>query len=177
MGFRDGSRISSAATSVSPMHPVTHQKQVFPWRACLSASAIGSDTVQGGAEPARADRRPSLSRQPCPSLTFVGAASSVVHAAVGALLGENLPAPSFAPAGEDPIVYAILYPIFGVALLVARITAGSLWASIAMRLTCLTVVRVVVDGAASQAGRRPRCSWSPGVAEFTRSSDNGDFCP
>lgn len=84
--------------------------------------------------------------------TFAGAASSVVHAVVGTLLGEEVPAPSFAPAGEDPVAYAILYPIFGVTLLIARITTGSLWTSIALHLTYLTVVRVTIDGAARDAG-------------------------
>ncbi|GAA3641996.1 hypothetical protein GCM10022267_30630 [Lentzea roselyniae] len=84
--------------------------------------------------------------------TFAGAASSVVHAAVGTLLGENVPAPGFAPAGEDPVAYAVLYPVFGAALLVARITTGSLWASIALHLTYLTVIRVTIDGASRDAG-------------------------
>jgi membrane protease YdiL (CAAX protease family) len=84
--------------------------------------------------------------------TFAGAASSVVYAAVGTLLGEDVPAPGFAPAGEDPVAYAVLYPIFGAALLVARITTGSLWASIALHLTYLTVIRVTIDGASRAAG-------------------------
>lgn len=84
--------------------------------------------------------------------TFAGAASSIVYAAVGTLLGENMPAPGFAPAGEDPVAYAILYPIFGVALLIARITTGSLWTSIALHLTYLTVIRVTIDGASRDAG-------------------------
>jgi membrane protease YdiL (CAAX protease family) len=84
--------------------------------------------------------------------TFAGVASSVVYAAVGTLLGEDVPTPSFAPVGEDPIAYAILYPIFGAALLVARITTGSLWTSIGLHLTYLTVVRVALDGEGRDAG-------------------------
>jgi len=84
--------------------------------------------------------------------TFAGASSSVVYAAVGTLLGLDVPAPSFAPVGEDPLAYAILYPVFGAALLIARITTGSLWTSIAMHLTYLTVVRVTLDGTARDAG-------------------------
>lgn len=84
--------------------------------------------------------------------TFAGATSSVVHFAVGTLLGESVSAPGFAPAGQDPVAYAVLYPVFGAALLVARITTGSLWASIALHLTYLTVVRVTIDGAARDAG-------------------------
>lgn len=71
---------------------------------------------------------------------------------VGTLLGEDVPTPGFAPAGEDPVAYAVLYPIFGVALLIARITTGSLWTSIALHLTYLTVIRVTIDGASRDAG-------------------------
>jgi membrane protease YdiL (CAAX protease family) len=84
--------------------------------------------------------------------TFAGAASSVVFAVVGALLGEDVPGPGFAPSGEDPVEYAILYPIFGAVLLIARITTGSLWTAIGMHLTYLTVVRVALDGASRDAG-------------------------
>ncbi|GAB2831902.1 CPBP family intramembrane glutamic endopeptidase [Lentzea nigeriaca] len=84
--------------------------------------------------------------------TFAGAGSSVVHWGVGTLLGEAVPLPGFAPAGEDPVAYAILYPIFGVALLAARITTGSLWTSVGLHLTYLTVVRATIDGASRNAG-------------------------
>lgn len=84
--------------------------------------------------------------------TFAGATSSVVHAAVGTLLGENVPPPGFAPAGEDPIAYAVLYPVFGAVLLIARITTGSLWTSIAAHLTYLSVLRVTIDGASRDSG-------------------------
>lgn len=84
--------------------------------------------------------------------TFAGAASSVVYTVVGTLLGENVPGPSFAPTGEDPVAYAILYPIFGTALLIARITTGSLWTAIALHLTYLTAVRIVLDGSSRNAG-------------------------
>ncbi|UQS22983.1 CPBP family intramembrane metalloprotease [Amycolatopsis thermalba] len=84
--------------------------------------------------------------------TFTGAGSSVVHAWVGALLGIEVPAPAFAPVGSDPVSYAVLYPIFGAVLLIARITTGSLWTSIALHLTYLTVVRTTLDGAARSAG-------------------------
>lgn len=84
--------------------------------------------------------------------TFAGAASSVVYAVVGTLLGEQVPAPGFAPPGEDPVAYAVLYPIFGATLLIARITTGSLWTSIALHLTYLTAVRITFDGEARDAG-------------------------
>ncbi|MFB9433678.1 CPBP family glutamic-type intramembrane protease [Streptoalloteichus tenebrarius] len=84
--------------------------------------------------------------------TFAGAGSSVVYAVVGTLLGEDVPAPGFAPAGEDPFAYAVLYPIFGSVLLIARITTGSLWTSVALHLTYLTVARVTLEGEARGAG-------------------------
>lgn len=84
--------------------------------------------------------------------TFAGAGASVVHSVVGTLLRLDVPAPAFAPAGEDPIVYAVMYPVFGVTLLLARITTGSLWTSVAVHLTYLTVVRVALDGTARGAG-------------------------
>jgi membrane protease YdiL (CAAX protease family) len=84
--------------------------------------------------------------------TFAGAASLVVLSAVGTLLNEDVPSPSFAPPGEDPIAYAVLYPVFGIALLIARITTGSLWACIALHLTYLTAVRIAFDGTARDAG-------------------------
>lgn len=84
--------------------------------------------------------------------TFAGAASSVVYAVVGTLLGEEVSVPGFAPAGEDPVAYAILYPVFGMALLIARITTGSLWTSIALHLTYLTTIRVTLDGESRDAG-------------------------
>jgi membrane protease YdiL (CAAX protease family) len=84
--------------------------------------------------------------------TFAAAASSVVYAAVGALLGQDVPGPSFAPAGEDPVAYAILYPVFGTALLIARITTGSLWTAIAMHLTYLTTARIVLGGSSRSTG-------------------------
>ncbi|SHG94426.1 CPBP family intramembrane glutamic endopeptidase [Streptoalloteichus hindustanus] len=83
---------------------------------------------------------------------FTGAASTVVQFAVGTVLGEDVPAPSFAPVGQDPVAYAVLFPIFGTALLVARITTGSLWTSIALHLTYLTVIRVTFDGESRNAG-------------------------
>lgn len=84
--------------------------------------------------------------------TVAGGASSVVYAGVGTLLGEEVPAPGFAPAGEDPLVYAVLYPVFGAVLLIARITTGSLWTSVALHLTYLSVVRITIDGTARDAG-------------------------
>lgn len=84
--------------------------------------------------------------------TFAGAGSSVVQSAVGTLLGEDVPAPGFAPAGEDPVEYVVLYPIFGTALLIARITTGSLWTSVGVHLTYLTAVRVMIDGVDRNAG-------------------------
>jgi membrane protease YdiL (CAAX protease family) len=90
--------------------------------------------------------------------TFAGAGASVVHSVVGTLLRLDVPSPAFAPAGEDPIVYAVMYPVFGVTLLLARITTGSLWTSVAVHLTYLTVVRVALDGAARGAGWSAR--WS-----------------
>jgi membrane protease YdiL (CAAX protease family) len=84
--------------------------------------------------------------------TFAGAASSVVYTVVGTLLNEDVPGPGFAPAGEDPVAYAILYPVFGAVLLIARITTGSLWTPIALHLTYLTVVRTVLDGTSRNAG-------------------------
>jgi membrane protease YdiL (CAAX protease family) len=84
--------------------------------------------------------------------TLAGAASSVVYTVVGTLLGQDVPGPSFAPTGEDPVAYAILYPVFGTALLIARITTGSLWTAVALHLTYLTVVRIVLDGSSRNAG-------------------------
>jgi membrane protease YdiL (CAAX protease family) len=84
--------------------------------------------------------------------TFAGAGSSVVQSVVGTLLGEDVPGPGFAPPGEDPIAYAVLYPIFGAALLVARITTGSLWTSIGLHLMYLTAVRIAFDGDRRDAG-------------------------
>ncbi|MER7076775.1 CAAX protease self-immunity [Saccharopolyspora kobensis] len=78
---------------------------------------------------------------------LVGAGSTVVNFAVGTLLGDNPPAPGFAPPGQDPVAYAVLFPVFGTVLLIARITTGSLWTSIAVHLTYLTVARITLEGA------------------------------
>lgn len=78
---------------------------------------------------------------------FAGAGSTVVNFAVGTLLGSNPAAPGFAPPGQDPVAYAVLFPVFGTALLIARITTGSLWTSIAVHLTYLTVARIALEGA------------------------------
>ncbi|MDA3649881.1 CPBP family intramembrane metalloprotease [Saccharopolyspora indica] len=83
---------------------------------------------------------------------LVGAGSTVVNFAVGTLLGDNPPAPGFAPPGQDPVAYAVLFPVFGTVLLIARITTGSLWASIAVHLTYLTVARITLEGASRDTG-------------------------
>lgn len=83
---------------------------------------------------------------------LVGAGSSVVNFAVGTLLGGDPPAPGFAPPGQDPVSYAILFPVFGTVLLIARITTGSLWTSIAVHLTYLTVARIALEGADRDTG-------------------------
>ncbi|KAA5837321.1 CPBP family intramembrane glutamic endopeptidase [Saccharopolyspora hirsuta] len=82
----------------------------------------------------------------------VGAGSSLVNFAVGTLLGNDPPAPGFAPPGQDPVSYAILFPIFGTVLLVARLTTGSLWTSVAVHLTYLTVARITLEGASRDTG-------------------------
>ncbi|MET9291526.1 CPBP family intramembrane glutamic endopeptidase [Streptomyces sp. NPDC003077] len=90
----------------------------------------------------------------CTVLLFlaVPAGSTVVQWALAGLLGGPVTAPSFAPAGQDPVSYAVLLVVFGCALLVARITTGSLWTGIALHLTFLTVNRITLDGAARGAG-------------------------
>ncbi|RKT83073.1 hypothetical protein SAMN05421805_11766 [Saccharopolyspora antimicrobica] len=83
---------------------------------------------------------------------LVGAGSTVVNFAVGTLLGQDPPAPGFAPPGQDPVAYAVLFPVFGTVLLIARITTGSLWTSIAVHLTYLTVARITLEGASRGTG-------------------------
>ena len=79
-------------------------------------------------------------------------ASSVVAAVTGRLAGVPVPAPSYAPGGQDPVVYAVLLLFFGAMLQLARVSTGSLWACIAAHLTFLTMNRLVLVPEAFDAG-------------------------
>ncbi|TWP50090.1 CPBP family intramembrane metalloprotease [Lentzea tibetensis] len=59
---------------------------------------------------------------------------------------------TFAPAGEDPVAYAVLMAVFGITLLVARIRTGSLWTCVGLHLSFLAVNRVVLFGDTRGAG-------------------------
>lgn len=78
--------------------------------------------------------------------------ATVVQAAATTLLGGAAAPPGPAPPGEDPVAYLILLACFGAALLIARITTGSLWSAIGLHLTFLTVNRVTLFGDARDAG-------------------------
>ncbi|MEO3828001.1 CPBP family intramembrane glutamic endopeptidase [Actinomadura sp. B10D3] len=78
--------------------------------------------------------------------------ANIVKAVVSALLGGPVQRPGIAPPGEDPISYVILMVVFGFALLIARVTTGSLWTSIALHLTFLTVNRVTLLGEERDTG-------------------------
>ncbi|MCP2170343.1 CPBP family intramembrane glutamic endopeptidase [Goodfellowiella coeruleoviolacea] len=80
------------------------------------------------------------------------AAANAVQAAVSTLLGEPAPPVSFAPAGEDPVSYAILLAVFGTTLVVTRVATGSVWTCVALHLTFLTVNRVALFGDVRGAG-------------------------
>lgn len=72
--------------------------------------------------------------------------SNVIQSLLSRLIGVSSPAPSLAPAGEDPVGYFILLTIFGFTLIAARTSTGSLYAGIATHLTFLTVNRLTLLG-------------------------------
>jgi hypothetical protein len=59
------------------------------------------------------------------------------------LLGGDADGLALAPAGQEPVTYVILLVFFGTTLLTARIATGSLWTSMAVHLSFLTVNRLV----------------------------------
>lgn len=75
---------------------------------------------------------------------FVPATASFVQAAAGYLLGAPH-TPMLVPAGQEPVVYFVLLTFFGATLLVARISTGSLWASISVHLSFLLVNRTILE--------------------------------
>ncbi|GAA1665623.1 hypothetical protein GCM10009830_09000 [Glycomyces endophyticus] len=78
--------------------------------------------------------------------------TSLAASATALLLGQEPDGLLLAPAGTDPVTYVILLACFGTALLAARIATGSLWTSIAMHLTFLTVNRLVFANADRDTG-------------------------
>lgn len=78
--------------------------------------------------------------------------TSAVAAATVLLLGGDPEGLTLAPSGEDPVIYLVLMVCFGTTLLTARIATGSLWASIAVHLTFLTVNRLVFANADRDTG-------------------------
>jgi hypothetical protein len=89
-------------------------------------------------------------------IAFVGTLALFMCAALTSNLVHRLIDRShpltFAPPGEDPVAYAVLMAVFGTALLVARISTGSIWTGVGLHLAFLTVNRVVLFGDARGAG-------------------------
>ena len=85
---------------------------------------------------------------------LVPGGSTVVHAGVAWLIGEDPGAVGLVPEGQDPVEYLVLLPLFGLMLVAARSTLGKgpLWASIGAHLTFLTVNRIVLEGGERRTG-------------------------
>ncbi|MFE3548111.1 type II CAAX prenyl endopeptidase Rce1 family protein [Streptomyces kronopolitis] len=85
---------------------------------------------------------------------LVPGASTVVQAGVSRAMGVAAPPVGFAPAGQDPVAYAVLLLVFGLTLVAARTAPGPapLWTAIGTHLVFLSVNRVVFEGAARGAG-------------------------
>lgn len=85
---------------------------------------------------------------------LVPGASTVVQAGVSRAVGVAAPPVGFAPAGQDPVAYAVLLFVFGLTLTAARTAPGPapLWTAIGTHLVFLSVNRVVFEGAARGAG-------------------------
>lgn len=80
------------------------------------------------------------------------AAGMALGAGLGDLLGLPTPPASFAPAGQDPLAYAVLLAVFGALLAIVRATTGSLGACVAVHLVVLTVNRIVLDPDGARTG-------------------------
>ncbi|MDN3240011.1 CPBP family intramembrane glutamic endopeptidase [Glycomyces tritici] len=80
--------------------------------------------------------------------------TSAAAAAATMLLGGDPDGVAFAPSGQEPVTYVLLLACFGTALLAARIATGSLWTSMALHLTFLTVNRIVFAGEGRDTGVR-----------------------
>ncbi|MFE2227676.1 CPBP family glutamic-type intramembrane protease [Streptomyces kronopolitis] len=85
---------------------------------------------------------------------LVPGASTVVQVGVSRVVGVAAPPVGFAPAGQDPVAYAVLLLVFGLTLVAARTAPGPapLWTAIGTHLVFLSVNRVVFEGAARGAG-------------------------
>ncbi|MGX1854235.1 hypothetical protein OIU91_39395 [Streptomyces sp. NBC_01456] len=85
---------------------------------------------------------------------LVPAASTVVQAGVSRAVGVAAPPVGLAPAGQDPVAYAVLLFVFGLTLVAARTAPGPapLWAAIGTHVVFLSVNRVVFEGAARGTG-------------------------
>jgi membrane protease YdiL (CAAX protease family) len=78
--------------------------------------------------------------------------TSLAASATAMLLGQEPDGLLLAPEGTDPVTYIVLLACFGTALLAARIATGSLWTSMALHLTFLTVNRLVFADADRDTG-------------------------
>lgn len=78
--------------------------------------------------------------------------TSAAMSAAALLFGGDPAGVGLAPAGEDPVTYIVLLAFFGPTLLTARIATGSLWTSIAVHLSFLTVNRLVFAGSGRDTG-------------------------
>jgi membrane protease YdiL (CAAX protease family) len=78
--------------------------------------------------------------------------TSLAASATAMLLGQEPDGFLLAPEGTDPVTYIVLLACFGTALLAARIATGSLWTSMALHLTFLTVNRLVFANADRDTG-------------------------
>jgi membrane protease YdiL (CAAX protease family) len=80
--------------------------------------------------------------------------TSAVTAGTVLLLGGEPEGLLLTPSGQDPVTYLVLMVCFGTTLLTARIATGSLWTSIGLHLTFLTVNRLVFANADRDTGWR-----------------------
>jgi membrane protease YdiL (CAAX protease family) len=85
---------------------------------------------------------------------FIMVPTSAVAAGTVLLLGGEPEGLLLAPSGQDPVTYLVLMVCFGATLLTARIATGSLWTSIGLHLTFLTVNRLVFANADRDTGWR-----------------------
>ena len=74
------------------------------------------------------------------------AASIAVAAALGHALGLPTPPATFAPGGQNPVDYAVLLTVFSLCLILAREAAASVWASVGVHLSFLTINRLTFPG-------------------------------
>ncbi len=95
----------------------------------------------------RATHRPGLAALGTTFLfLLVPGFATVIQSLLSRLIGVSSPAPSIAPPGEDPVGYFILLSVFGLTLIAARTSTGSLYAAMATHLTFLTVNRLTLLG-------------------------------